>query len=291
LGQGQVEGASGLTKKSQLAKITVLVDNQAGAGLTPEHGLSFWVETMGRRILFDTGQGTALPKNAQRLGIGLEEADVLVLSHGHYDHTGGVAHALKRAREMEVYCHPAVVQPRYSMRDGTARSIQMPRKSMVALESLPARRLHWVSRATMLSESVGVSGPIPRETSYEDTGGPFFLDPKGGRADPIEDDMALWISTSKGLVVCVGCCHAGLVNTLSYVCRLTGVATVRAVIGGFHLLYANAHRLEKTAAALRDFSPEIVAPHHCTGEGAVQSLKNALGERVCPGRSGLTYRF
>lgn len=272
-------------------KITILVDDKAGEGLMAEHGLSLWIETEDKRILFDTGQGTALPYNAQALGVALDEADILVLSHGHYDHTGGVSHVLKHSHEIEAYCHPGVVLPRYSIRKGTAKTIQMPRESMVAMDRLPARGLHWVRHPAMVCPGIGITGPISRDTSFEDTGGPFFLDSEGRRADSIGDDLALWMSTPEGLIVCVGCCHAGLVNTVNQVCRLSGVPRIRAVIGGFHLLEASDQRIERTVAALLSHSPEIVAPCHCTGDRAVEVLRSVLGERVSPGRAGVTISF
>ncbi|MDD5451902.1 MAG: MBL fold metallo-hydrolase [Desulfovibrionales bacterium] len=201
-------------------RITILVDNQAAPGLMSEHGLSLWIEAEDKRILFDTGQGSALAANASVLGVDLSEIDILVLSHGHYDHTGGIPQLLKVNKKVEAYCHPGVVQPRYAIRDGTPKPIQMPRESIVSINKLPAQRLHWVSQPLLLSERIGITGPIPRQTSYEDTGGPFFLDPEGRRVDPIDDDLALWVQTEDGLVICVGCCHAGLVNTLNHVRRL-----------------------------------------------------------------------
>lgn len=276
---------------SAKVRITILVDNQAGDGLTAEHGLSLWIETEGKRILFDTGQGIALESNARALGVALGKTDILVLSHGHYDHTGGIPQVLQHAGKTNVYCHSGVAQPRYSIRDGTPKPIHMPQESMSAIEKLPAQSLHWVAQALLLSQRIGITGPIPRETSFEDTGGPFYLDPQGRRADPIEDDLALWIRTDDGLVVCVGCCHAGLVNTLNHVCGLTKQDRIRAVIGGFHLLNANDQRLELTLAALRSFSPNMVIPCHCTGERAMNLLKAVLGERVMPGHAGATYEF
>jgi 7,8-dihydropterin-6-yl-methyl-4-(beta-D-ribofuranosyl)aminobenzene 5'-phosphate synthase len=272
-------------------KITIVVDNQAGDGLLAEHGLSLWIDTGATRILFDTGQGAALADNARQLGIGLEQADILVLSHGHYDHTGGIPHVLQSARKINVYCHAAAVQPRYVVREGTATAIRMPSASMSAIDKLPEKNLYWTSRARLVAGGIGLTGPIPRETSFEDTGGPFFLDPQARRADPIDDDLALWMLTGRGLVVCVGCCHAGIVNTLNHVFRLSGMNRLRALIGGFHLLNASEQRLEQTVAALRSFSPELVVPCHCTGEKAMQMLTAAFGARVVPGRAGAAYGF
>ena len=272
-------------------KITLLVDDLAGEGFSAEHGLSLWIDAATEQILFDTGQGSALAKNAPKLGIGLHQADSLILSHGHYDHTGGIPQVLSHARQANLYCHPGVVQPRYSIRDGTSKPIHMPQESVAAMDKLPAPHLHWVSQALLLSERIGITGPIPRETSYEDTGGPFYLDPEGRRPDPIDDDLALWIRTDGGLVVCVGCCHAGLVNTLNYVRHLSGDSRLRAVIGGFHLLHASDQRLELTVAALRSFSPSMVVPCHCTGERTMKVLEAALGERVVPSHAGVRYEF
>ena len=271
--------------------ITIVVDNRVENGLVEEHGLSLRIETGNRAILFDTGQGKALRPNAEQLGVDLKKINMLVLSHGHYDHTGGVAEVLRLATKADVYCHAGVVQPRYSIRDGKARAIHMPRKSMSAIDELSEERLHWIHEPVMISNTVGITGPVPRETNFEDRGGPFYLDPEGQRVDMIDDDMALWIRTGGGVVVCVGCCHAGLVNTLRYVTELTGKNAIRAVIGGFHLVNADSRRLEETVRALRVIDPEMIVPCHCTGDEATGVLQRELGGRVHPGVAGMTFRF
>jgi len=271
--------------------ITIVVDNKTGGGLLSEHGLSQWIETGGRRILFDTGQGPALETNVQALGIDLTRADVLALSHGHYDHTGGIPYVARWAPEIDVYCHPGVVQPRYVIRDGKTRSIGMPEGARQTLDAVPSERIHWVKEPAMLSETVGLTGPVPRLTGYEDTGGAFYLDPECTRPDLIEDDQALWIQTNQGLIVLLGCAHAGVVNTLRYIRALTGDTRVRAVIGGFHLLNAGLERLDRTILALKEVAPDLLVPCHCTGDAAITVLCDALGERVAPGKAGTTYRF
>lgn len=273
-------------------KITILVDNQAKAGLIAEHGFALWIETADRRILFDTGQGRVCEKNGATLGIDLATTDALVLSHGHYDHTGGIPRCLNLAGKAELYCHPGAVLPRYSVRDNMARSLQMPRESMRAIDTLPAERVHWVQHSLLLNETIGLTGPIPRETDFEDTGGPFFLDPKGQRPDPLDDDLALWIRTGQGLIVCVGCAHSGLINTLHHIQRLNGGIRIRAVIGGFHLLNAGRHRLDRTVSTLRQFAPDSLIPCHCTGKEAANAFQNALGTNRCrPGAAGMSCSF
>jgi len=272
-------------------RITVLVDNRAGEGLTAEHGFALWVEAGGRRLLFDTGAGKALAPNAAALGLDPARTQALVLSHGHWDHTGGIAWLRRQAPLLEVFAHPGVVQPRYSIRDGSARAIQMPGEAMAALDALEPARVHWVQAPLELAPGVGLTGPIPRETDFEDPGGPFYLDPEGRRPDPIEDDLALWIRTGKGLVVCVGCAHAGLVNTLRQVGRLHPGEGVRAVMGGLHLGAASPRRLDRTVAALAEMGLERVVPCHCTGDDAVARLQEALGDRVTPGAAGMSFTF
>jgi len=272
-------------------KITILVDNQVGDGLIAEHGLSMWIETSERCILFDTGQKDALEYNAQRLGVDLSRADMLVLSHGHYDHTGAIPYVLQQAPHVPIYAHPEVTHLCYSMKTGHPKSIQMPQKSIEAINNLPRQQLHGVQEPLWLSENMGLTGPIPRETDYEDTGGAFFLDQEGQQPDPIKDDLALWIKTDTGLVVCVGCCHAGLVNTLRYIQQVTKGQKIRAVIGGFHLLNASQHRLDQTIAALQVIHPATLIPCHCTGEYPTAVLCDTFGECVSPGKAGSVYAF
>lgn len=277
--------------KKDRVRVTVVVDNRVEGSLVPEHGLSLWIEADGRNILFDTGQGLALEHNGQALDIDLEKADTLVLSHGHYDHTGGMDLALQKAPSVEIYCHSEAVRPRYAVRNGDAAAIHMPRSAMAALDKRPRSLLHWTPDPVMISKNVGLTGPIPRLTDYEDVGGPFFLDPQGRRPDLLTDDMALWIATDEGVVVCVGCCHSGMVNTLNHVKALSGCEKIRAVIGGFHLVNAGPERMEKTRAALRKINPGILAPCHCTGDVAMDELKNDRELSVEPCHAGKRFVF
>jgi 7,8-dihydropterin-6-yl-methyl-4-(beta-D-ribofuranosyl)aminobenzene 5'-phosphate synthase len=273
-------------------KIITLVDNTRAAGLSTEHGFSLWIEAAGMRILFDTGQGKALFGNAHRLGVRLEETDFLVISHGHYDHTGGIAGVMDIAPRARLILHPGAMASRYGIRRGIPpREIGIPATARSAVEGAGEGAVTWSARALQLIPGIGVTGPIPRETDYEDVGGPFFLDSRGERKDEIEDDQALWISTPEGLVVCVGCSHAGLINTLNYAQKLSGVSKLRAVIGGLHLLQANTRRLEMTVGALRALAPELLVPCHCTGEKAVRFLKDAFGKGMSVCHVGAEYAF
>ncbi len=271
-------------------RITILVDNVALPGFRSEHGFAAWIEAAGRRMLFDTGRGSALLENAERLGIDLSMLDTVVLSHGHYDHTGGLPLVISRALTVEIFAHPAATRPRYSIRNGAAKRIAMPGPVRMALELHPVG-VRWTTRPKQIEPSLGLTGPIPRRTDYEDTGGPFFVDAKGQEPDPIIDDQALWARTKRGLVVVVGCSHAGLVNTLRHAQEISGEPRLHAVLGGFHLNEASERRLARTMDDLRDLDPEIIVPCHCSGDTAVERLRRTFGNRVAQGLAGMTLWF
>ncbi len=260
-------------------KITLLVDNRALPGLASEHGLSLWVETESGNVLFDTGQGAAFEANVGTLGIPLKTARAIVLSHGHYDHTGGLPFALSINPSARVYAHPGVFSQRFSIRNHVPRPIKMPDPVAAALTSQRARIVS-VTRPEEVLPGVWVTGPIPRNNAFEDAGGPFYLDDEGRRPDSIDDDQALWIDAPVGCIVVLGCAHAGVVNTLDYISQVADPRTFHAVLGGMHLAAASAIRLEQTAEALERYGVRRIAPCHCTGEEAIRFLQRRFPGRV-----------
>lgn len=270
--------------------ITVLADNRAAYGLEAEHGLSFWIETTARKILFDTGRGDALPRNVDALGIDVGAADDVVLSHGHYDHTGNVGWAFDRARHATLHTHPEALRTRYSIHEAP-KPIGMPDAARETVLAWPEARHRWVTEPQELAPGVWLSGPVPRETAFEDTGGPFYLDATGTEHDLIPDDLSLGVQTQAGLVVCLGCCHAGIVNTLRHLTRVAGEPRVLAVVGGMHLLHASSERLKKTAGALKEYAVPFLYPGHCTGDEAVAFLEQQLGPSVQACYAGMKVGF
>jgi len=246
--------------------ITVLVEDATPrADLGAEHGLAYWIEIGARRVLFDTGQSDLLVRNAQALGIDLATADAIVLSHGHYDHTGGLPSVLPRAANAPVFIQPAAFQAKYSRHaDGSVHAIGMPTPSREALAGHGGELVRGEGPME-IADGLYATGAIPRLTDYEDTGGAFYLDEACTRVDPLIDDQALYFQCSAGTVVLLGCAHAGVVNTLRSVRRLTGDQAIHAVIGGMHLHAASTRRLEATVEALRELEVSVIAPAHCTG--------------------------
>jgi 7,8-dihydropterin-6-yl-methyl-4-(beta-D-ribofuranosyl)aminobenzene 5'-phosphate synthase len=149
--------------------ITILMDNNAAEpSLRTEHGLSMWIEIGDTRILWDTGQSEGLFDNARRLGIDLSAADAIALSHGHYDHTGGLARAIQSATTAAVYLHPKAAAPKYSFKNGVSRFIGTSREAQQYVSDRNAAGgVVYVNGKTEILGGVWLTGPVPRTTPYE----------------------------------------------------------------------------------------------------------------------------
>ena len=277
----------------QKTEIAIIVNNVSDCpGLISEHGLSMYVRSGDLKIIFDAGQeGSIFENNIRKIGIDMQSVNTLVLSHGHYDHTGGVPAVLSACGEVDVYAHPDIWSTRYSVREDRVKSNGISLDSYAAIHNLPDSSLHLSESYTKLTDTVGITGYIPRINSYEDTGGPFYFDKDGKEPDPISDDQALWIKTAKGVVVCAGCSHAGIINTLRYVQKVSGCEKIHAVIGGLHLVNAKEERIEKTIAALDEFRLDLIVPCHCTGAAATEILCDHFHERFLTGAAGAHFCF
>jgi 7,8-dihydropterin-6-yl-methyl-4-(beta-D-ribofuranosyl)aminobenzene 5'-phosphate synthase len=272
-------------------KITVLAENiVTGCRLLAEQGLAFWIETDRNKILFDTGQGYVLKNNAQILGVSLEATDAIVLSHGHYDHTGGLSDVLLSSEKTRVYVHPEAFAPKYIRRpDGAASNIGMPSRSEMDLRT--KAELILVEEPTEIGEGFWITGPIPRANDYEDTGGPFFRDKDCREPDPLTDDQAAFLETKNGIVVILGCAHAGVINTVNFIQTLTSNRPILALMGGMHLLNAGPRRMERTIAELRRLNIPHLMPCHCTGFAAMARLWREFPERYEACSVGFSIRF
>jgi 7,8-dihydropterin-6-yl-methyl-4-(beta-D-ribofuranosyl)aminobenzene 5'-phosphate synthase len=258
-------------------RITVLVDNKTSrADLIAEHGLSLWIEYKEKRILFDTGQSNAVIKNAKQLGVDLARTDAIVISHGHYDHTGGLSAVLDIAAKAKIYLHPAAIEAKFIRKASGVKLIGM---SDSAKKAIQGRHVIWTVTPAKLFSGMAVTGQVPRISNFEDVGGIFYLDENCQKVDELLDDQTLFIESAMGLIMVLGCAHSGAVNTIEYISKLTVRKKIHAVIGGMHLMNANRTRIANTINAFGRYDIQKIVPLHCTGQDAMEKLKNAFGNK------------
>lgn len=269
--------------------ITLLVDNKAGSGLKYEHGLAIFIEYNGKRILFDNGQDhDVLFYNAKQLNICLTDLDFIILSHGHYDHSGNLSTLLQQNPHANFYAHPDCLQTRYSLHPNKApHTISIRKSNLIALSEYPRSQKHFITEVTEITPGVWLTGQIPRISEQEDTGGPFFLDKAKKRTDLLLDDMSMWIATTKGIAVICGCCHSGLINTLTHIKQqLPSTTHIELLVGGLHLINANKARIDATIDYLNQQKIDHIYPAHCTGDHAMSLLQQHC-QHVNIGKAGL----
>jgi len=262
--------------------ITTLVENsvaQGGKAMLAEHGLSFYIESGDRKILFDTGQGLAISNNARVLGIDLNQVDAVVLSHGHYDHSGGLQNVLQTNKKFTLYGHPDVFSPKVKESNGKYKYIGIPIDQHDIVNA--GITVEFNRNPIEIAPGVMTSGEIALENDFENVEAGFFL--KNDAAvirDTLADDQALILDTAKGVVVILGCSHRGVINTLTHVARLKGTAKIHAILGGLHLGQASDGKLAKIIDHLREFKLEMIGVGHCTGPRAFLALANEFKDRV-----------
>ena len=269
-----------------MIRVDVIADDEVRArGFLAEHGLAYWLQVDGRQILFDTGQGLVLKHNAALLQHSLSDVDFILLSHGHYDHIGGLLQVHEAAPDAALYAHPAALEPKYKkLPEGSIQSIGFEGDLPEQLFVLP------VTEPTPVTHHLHMTGPVPRHTEFEQIPA-TFCDASGSEPDTIPDDQACYLETHKGIVVLLGCAHHGMINTLNHIAALTGTTHFHGIAGGTHLIAADAHQLEQTIQALKSFTFDWLAPGHCTGTRALTALWAAFPQQCMPFYAGQTLRF
>ena len=265
-------------------KITTLVENTVkDRSLLGEHGLSFHIQADNKSIIFDTGQGMSLHHNASLLNINLNDISSIVLSHGHYDHTGGLKRLIDRdipgsipgKMPLTIRAHQGVFMEKYKKSNNHYKEIGMPASIKDSLHS--SIKIILNKEPVEIEKNIYLTGEIP-EVKKND--GFYTLNNQNEYIpDSFRDEQALFIKTPKGLVVILGCAHTGIINTLEHIKSLTD-DNIYAVLGGTHLLNAREQELIETVEKIKELNINTIGLCHCTGIDSYAYLKSKLPHRV-----------
>ncbi|MDM5122541.1 MBL fold metallo-hydrolase [Aeromonas rivipollensis] len=252
-----------------MLKFSVLVDDDVHLpGCLPEKGLSLLLECDGLRVLFDSGRGRALRHNAEVMGVDLGSLTQVVLSHGHYDHVGGIGSLPLYPDPIPLIACPDVFNERGYFLPLLPRRYNLYRLSGdLDPRQLATRGLlpHCSAEPVWLSERLVFLGSIARRDKAAPSQLGYIL--RGGRVekDLISDDSALAYKSEQGLIVFIGCGHSGVENIVQWAKEVCGDERVHAVIGGLHLKFSGPQRAVALGTYLQEEAVEKLFACHCTG--------------------------
>ncbi len=259
-------------------KLTVLTENSAGTKFGAEHGLSYLIESTGKKLLFDTGHSDLFLRNAQLLNLDLETmVDTIVLSHGHWDHGDG----LRYLDGKTLVTHPDSFMKRYRKNDHSNVGLKLSKNQVEKKFKLVTTKDPYYITSSML-----FLGEIPRTNDFESKSS-TFIDHQG-RIDYVPDDSGLAIIQDNMLIIISGCAHSGICNTIEYASEITGIPKIKAVIGGFHLKHQSP-QLTKTIQYLTKRKVSHIYPSHCTELPALSAFYKNFGIKQL--KSGMILEF
>jgi 7,8-dihydropterin-6-yl-methyl-4-(beta-D-ribofuranosyl)aminobenzene 5'-phosphate synthase len=313
-------------READKVEVVVLVDNYSDyflpdtevakrmkvmppAGPLSEPGLSYlikvYADSEAHTLLFDAGiSGTCLLNNAEifaqsmavmlgQVGADFKDIEAVILSHGHFDHFGGLLKYLGQAKQgMPLYLEKDAFVPR-RFEVNPELKVDMPGMEEAELTKAGADLQKIEGATAIASDLVLLSGTVERQTDFEK--GMPGMEAKIGDEwipDPFYDDQGLAVNIKgKGLVVLGGCSHAGIINTVKHIQKVTGIDKIHAVLGGFHLSGDNEKLVDSTISEMKAIAPDYIAPMHCTGWTAINRFEKEMPEHFILNSVGTTYIF
>ncbi|MGZ3559541.1 MAG: MBL fold metallo-hydrolase [Thermodesulfobacteriota bacterium] len=271
-------------------KITIICENTVGrrVGLG-EHGFSAFIEMNEEKYLFDTGAGHSIVKNSLELNKDLRTIKKIFLSHGHFDHTGGLPEVLKLTGKVDVHAHPSLFIDRIHLIKENEKEIKkfvgLPYKKKY-LESLGANFI-FNTNFIEVEKGLFLSGEVPRKTPFEKPDPVLFAEIDGKISqDVFSDDQSLILDSERGLILILGCAHSGMINIINYVIERTGKDKFYAILGGTHLDFLTSEQLEESIQTLKKMKIQKIGACHCTGMRAAFRLQQEFGDRFFYGHVG-----
>lgn len=270
-------------ERSLTMRIRILTENTVyKKGLLGEHGLSLLIEEQGRRFLFDSGQTNVYLKNAEKLKESLADLDGIILSHGHYDHCGGLEYFPEQTTMPPVYVREKAFEDKRSWngvkKEYNPIGISWDKNRFDGAYIYTGRRYEICEHFTLIGE-------IEYETDFEKKPDNFFIG-EGTKPDCMADEQLLVVETPKGLCLFMGCSHMGIINCVRRVEREFPGQHIHSILAGMHLNHCSMDRIDRTIKELELLGFDYIIPVHCTGMRAIVRMKEKLGDRCILGEAG-----
>ncbi|AGK60212.1 Metal-dependent hydrolases of the beta-lactamase superfamily II [Archaeoglobus sulfaticallidus PM70-1] len=271
------------------AEVFILADNfvPKPGKFIAEYGFSAFLKIYGDEeigVLLDTGAGYAIEHNWEQFSLCWDEVNYIVLSHRHFDHTGGLLKVLDKTNA-PIIAHPNLFKPSFLWVRGRFVDGSLPFPESLIREKA---RIYMIRDPLKIAPGVVISGEIPRVTDFEKSPETFSLEDGRFVNDRMDDDMAVFIKTKKGLSIITGCAHSGVVNTVKRGMELSGESPFM-VAGGFHLIFADRERIQKTAEEL--MVAKLIAPTHCSGFGVAGEIVRRDPSKYIPIGAGIRFEI
>jgi 7,8-dihydropterin-6-yl-methyl-4-(beta-D-ribofuranosyl)aminobenzene 5'-phosphate synthase len=277
--------------------------SKPGSIIHAEHGLSYHVETqvngISSTLLFDYGMDPkGMSHNVKILGIDVGRISAMALSHGHFDHWGGLMGFLKKfgnhiPHGTPFYVGEETFAHRFALRPSDKEPMDIGALKRNTIEKSGAVEIIEVGEPREIMPGGYLTGRVPRVTEYE-TGNPNLLVKRGDRLeqDLFEGELAMVFAVKKhGLVILSGCAHIGIINIIKHSLNITGISKIHAIIGGFHLVNAQASLIDRYIEDIKGFTPDYIVPTHCTGFEAVMRFAREMPDQFILNTAGTKYSF